>query len=227
MIKVNSMKVQNNLGFTAKAPRWAISYKYKAERQSTRLLSVAYQVGRTGAVTPVANFTPINLSGTIVKRASLHNSDQIEKLGLRTGDYVYVEKGGEIIPKIVGIDKHRRGAEDNLIKFIENCPDCGSKLEKIKGEAQHYCKNENNCKTQIIGKIQHFVSRKAMNIEGFGSERVAMLYNEGLITNIADIYRMEFENLASLDGMAKKSALNLLESIQQSKKQIFQKFYFL
>ena len=226
VIKVNSMKVQNNLGFTAKAPRWAISYKYKAERQSTRLLSVAYQVGRTGAVTPVANFTPINLSGSIVKRASLHNSDQIEKLGLRTGDFVYVEKGGEIIPKIVGIDELRRGSQKNLIKFVENCPDCGSKLEKIKGEAQHYCKNENNCKTQIIGKIQHFVSRKAMNIESFGSERVAMLYNEGLITNIADIYRMEFENLASLDGMAKKSALNLLESIQQSKKQPFQKVLF-
>ena len=226
VIKVNSMKVQNNLGFTAKAPRWAISYKYKAERQSTRLVSVAYQVGRTGAVTPVANFTPINLSGSIVKRASLHNSDQIEKLGLRTGDFVYVEKGGEIIPKIVGIDELRRGSQKNLVKFVENCPDCGSKLQKIKGEAQHYCKNENNCKTQIIGKIQHFVSRKAMNIESFGSERVAMLYNEGLITNIADIYRMEFENLASLDGMAKKSALNLLESIQQSKKQPFQKVLF-
>ena len=226
VIKVNSIKVQNNLGFTAKAPRWAISYKYKAERQSTRLVSVAYQVGRTGAVTPVANFTPINLSGTIVKRASLHNSDQIEKLGLRKGDFVYVEKGGEIIPKIVGIDELRRGSQKNLIKFVENCPDCGSKLQKIAGEAQHYCKNENNCKTQIIGKIQHFVSRKAMNIEGFGSERVAMLYNEGLITNIADIYRMEFEKLASLDGMAKKSALNLLESIQQSKKQPFQKVLF-
>tara|TARA_B100000963_G_scaffold259634_1_gene227866 strand:- start:11377 stop:13377 length:2001 start_codon:yes stop_codon:yes gene_type:complete len=226
VIKVNSMKVQNNLGFTAKVPRWAISYKYKAERQSTRLVSVAYQVGRTGAVTPVANFAPINLSGTIVKRASLHNSDQIEKLGLRTGDFVYVEKGGEIIPKIVGIDELRRGSQKNLVKFVENCPDCGSKLQKIKGEAQHYCKNENNCKTQIIGKIQHFVSRKAMNIESFGSERVAMLYNEGLITNIADIYRMEFESLASLDGMAKKSALNLLESIQQSKKQPFQKVLF-
>ena len=226
VIKVNSIKVQNELGFTAKVPRWAISYKYKAERQSTLLLSVNYQVGRTGAVTPVANFEPINLSGTIVKRASLHNSDQIERLGLRIGDYVYVEKGGEIIPKIVGIDKHRRGTLDNLIKFIENCPECGSKLEKVEGEAQHYCKDENNCKTQIIGKIQHFVSRKAMNIESLGSERVALLFNKGIINNIADIYKIEVEKLTNLEGMAEKSALNLIESIKESKKQPFQKVLF-
>ena len=226
VIKVNSIKVQNELGFTAKVPRWAISYKYKAERQSTILLSVNYQVGRTGAVTPVANFEPINLSGTIVKRASLHNSDQIERLGLRIGDYVYVEKGGEIIPKIVGIDKYKRGTLDNLIKFIENCPECGSELEKVEGEAQHYCKNENNCKTQIIGKIQHFVSRKAMNIENLGSERVALLFNNGLINNIADIYKIEVEKLTNLEGMAEKSALNLIESIKESKKQPFQKVLF-
>ena len=225
-LKLTQFKVQNELGFTAKVPRWAISYKYKAERQSTLLLSVNYQIGRTGAVTPVANFEPINLSGTIVKRASLHNSDQIERLGLRIGDYVYVEKGGEIIPKIVGIDKHRRGAEDNLIKFIENCPECGSKLEKIEGEAQHYCKDENNCKTQIIGKIQHFVSRKAMNIESLGSERVALLFKKGIIKNIADIYKIEVEKLANLEGMAEKSALNLIESIKESKKQPFKKFFF-
>ena len=226
VIKVNSIKVQNELGFTAKVPRWAISYKYKAERQSTILLSVNYQVGRTGAVTPVANFEPINLSGTIVKRASLHNSDQIERLGLRIGDYVYVEKGGEIIPKIVGIDKYKRGTLDNLIKFIENCPECGSELEKVEGEAQHYCKDENNCKTQIIGKIQHFVSRKAMNIESLGSERVALLFNNGLINNIADIYKIEVEKLTNLEGMAEKSALNLIESIKESKKQPFQKVLF-
>ena len=226
VIKVNSIKVQNELGFTAKVPRWAISYKYKAERQSTKLLSVNYQVGRTGAVTPVANFEPINLSGTIVKRASLHNSDQIERLGLRIGDYVYVEKGGEIIPKIVGIDKYKRGTLDNLIKFIENCPECGSELEKVEGEAQHYCKDENNCKTQIIGKIQHFVSRKAMNIESLGSERVALLFNNGLINNIADIYKIEVEKLTNLEGMAEKSALNLIESIKESKKQPFQKVLF-
>ena len=226
VIKVNSIKVQNELDFTAKVPRWAISYKYKPERQSSRLVSVAYQVGRTGAVTPVANFDPINLSGTIVKRASLHNSDQIEKLSLRIGDYVYVEKGGEIIPKIVGFDKLRRGSLDNIIKFIKNCPDCGSKLQKTKGEAQHYCKDENNCKTQIIGKIQHFVSRNAMNIESFGSERVALLFNKGVINNIADIYKIEHENLINLEGMAEKSALNLIESIKQSKKQPFQKVLF-
>ena len=226
VIKVNSIKIQNELDFTSKVPRWAISYKFKAERQSTKLLSVTYQVGRTGAITPVANFEPINLSGTIVKRASLHNSDQIEKLGLRIGDYVYVEKGGEIIPKIVGFDKLRRPSLVNEIKFIENCPDCGSKLEKIQGEAQHYCKAENNCKTQIIGKIQHFVSRKGMNIEGFGSERVSLLFNEGIINNIADIYEVEIEKLINLEGMAEKSALNLIESIKQSKKQPFQKVLF-
>lgn len=226
VIKVNSIKVQNELDFTAKVPRWAISYKYKAERQSTRLVSVAYQVGRTGAVTPVANLDPISLSGTVVKRASLHNSDQIEKLGLRIGDYVYVEKGGEIIPKIVGFDKLRRGSLHNLIKFIENCPDCNSKLEKTLGEAQHYCKDENNCKTQIIGKIQHFVSRKAMNIESLGSERVALLFNKGLINNIADIYNIEVENLVNLERMAEKSAVNLIESIKQSKKQPFHKVLF-
>ena len=226
VIKVNSIKVQNELEFTAKVPRWAISYKYKAERQSTRLVSVAYQVGRTGAITPVANFDPIKLSGTIVKRASLHNSDQIEKLGLRIGDYVYVEKGGEIIPKIIGFDKQRRGSLHDLVKFIKNCPDCDSKLEKIEGEAQHYCKDENNCKTQIIGKIQHFVSRKAMNIEGLGSEKVALLFNMGVISSIADIYKIDVENLVNLEGMAEKSALKLIESIKQSKNQPFQKVLF-
>ena len=226
VIKVNSIRVQNELDFTAKVPRWAISYKYRAERQKTKLLSVKYQVGRTGAITPVANFEPINLSGTVVKRASLHNSDQIEKLGLRIGDYVFVEKGGEIIPKIVGFDKLNRGNFHDLIKFIEYCPDCGSKLEKIKGEAQHYCKGENNCKTQIIGKIQHFVSRKAMNIESLGSERVILLFQSGVINNIADIYKIKIDDLVNLEGMAEKSAFNLVESIKQSKKQPFSKVLF-
>ena len=226
VIKVNSIRVQNELDFTAKVPRWAISYKYRAERQKTKLLSVKYQVGRTGAITPVANFEPINLSGTVVKRASLHNSDQIEKLGLRIGDYVFVEKGGEIIPKIVGFDKLNRGNFHDLIKFIEYCPDCGSKLEKIKGEAQHYCKDENNCKTQIIGKIQHFVSRKAMNIESLGSERVILLFQSGIINNIADIYKIKIDDLVNLEGMAEKSAFNLVESIKQSKKQPFSKVLF-
>ena len=226
VIKVNSIRVQNELDFTAKVPRWAISYKYRAERQKTKLLSVKYQVGRTGAITPVANFEPINLSGTVVKRASLHNSDQIEKLGLRIGDYVFVEKGGEIIPKIVGFDKLNRGNFHDLIKFIEYCPDCGSKLEKIKGEAQHYCKDENNCKTQIIGKIQHFVSRKAMNIESLGSERVILLFQSGVINNIADIYKIKIDDLVNLEGMAEKSAFNLVESIEQSKKQPFSKVLF-
>ena len=226
VIKVNSIRVQNELDFTAKVPRWAISYKYRAERQKTKLLSVKYQLGRTGAITPVANFEPINLSGTVVKRASLHNSDQIEKLGLRIGDYVFVEKGGEIIPKIVGFDKLNRGNFHDLIKFIEYCPDCGSKLEKIKGEAQHYCKDENNCKTQIIGKIQHFVSRKAMNIESLGSERVILLFQSGVINNIADIYKIKIDDLVNLEGMAEKSAFNLVESIEQSKKQPFSKVLF-
>lgn len=226
VIKVNSIDVQEQLGFTAKSPRWAISYKYKAEQVSTRLNSVSYQVGRTGAITPVANLEPVLLSGTIVKRASLHNADQIEKLNLRLGDYVYVEKGGEIIPKIMGFDPERRGDLAAAIQYIEHCPDCGSPLERIEGEAQHYCINDANCPTQIIGKIQHFVGRKAMDIEGIGSETVSLLYQQGLIRTIADLYRLTADDLLPLERMAQKSVDNLLAGVAASKKQPFAKVLF-
>ena len=226
VIKVNSIDVQEQLGFTAKSPRWAISYKYKAEQVSTRLNSVSYQVGRTGAITPVANLEPVLLSGTIVKRASLHNADQIEKLNLRVGDYVYVEKGGEIIPKIMGFDPERRGDLAAAIQYIEHCPDCGSPLERIEGEAQHYCINDANCPTQIIGKIQHFVGRKAMDIEGIGSETVSLLYQQGLILTIADLYRLTADDLLPLERMAQKSVDNLLAGVAASKKQPFAKVLF-
>ena len=226
VIKVNSIDVQEQLGFTAKSPRWAISYKYKAEQVSTRLNSVSYQVGRTGAITPVANLEPVLLSGTIVKRASLHNADQIEKLNLRVGDYVYVEKGGEIIPKIVGFDPERRGDLAAAIQYIEHCPDCGSPLERIEGEAQHYCINDANCPTQIIGKIQHFVGRKAMDIEGIGSETVSLLYQQGLIRTIADLYSLTADDLLPLERMAQKSVDNLLAGVAASKKQPFAKVLF-
>ena len=226
VIKVNSIDVQEQLGFTAKSPRWAISYKYKAEQVSTRLNSVSYQVGRTGAITPVANLEPVLLSGTIVKRASLHNADQIEKLNLRVGDYVYVEKGGEIIPKIMGFDPERRGDLAAAIQYIEHCPDCGSPLERLEGEAQHYCINDANCPTQIIGKIQHFVGRKAMDIEGIGSETVSLLYQQGLIRTIADLYRLTADDLLPLERMAQKSVDNLLAGVAASKKQPFAKVLF-
>ena len=226
VIKVNSIDVQEQLGFTAKSPRWAISYKYKAEQVSTRLNSVSYQVGRTGTITPVANLEPVLLSGTIVKRASLHNADQIEKLNLRVGDYVYVEKGGEIIPKIMGFDPERRGDLAAAIQYIEHCPDCGSPLERIEGEAQHYCINDANCPTQIIGKIQHFVGRKAMDIEGIGSETVSLLYQQGLIRTIADLYRLTADDLLPLERMAQKSVDNLLAGVAASKKQPFAKVLF-
>ena len=226
VIKVNSIDVQEQLGFTAKSPRWAISYKYKAEQVSTRLNSVSYQVGRTGAITPVANLEPVLLSGTIVKRASLHNADQIEKLNLRVGDYVYVEKGGEIIPKIMGFDPERRGDLAAAIQYIDHCPDCGSPLERIEGEAQHYCINDANCPTQIIGKIQHFVGRKAMDIEGIGSETVSLLYQQGLIRTIADLYRLTADDLLPLERMAQKSVDNLLAGVAASKKQPFAKVLF-
>lgn len=226
VIKVNAIAIQKSLGFTAKSPRWAISYKFKAEQQSTRLESVSYQVGRTGAITPVANLTPVLLSGTMVKRASLHNADQIEKLNLRIGDHVYVEKGGEIIPKIVGFDPENRGALKDRITYINHCPDCQSPLLRLEGEAQHYCPNETQCPTQIIGKIQHFISRKAMDIEGLGAETVALLYHQGLIRNIADLYRLKKENLLPLERMAEKSVDNLLTGVEASKRQPFHKVLF-
>ena len=226
VIKVNSIEEQEALGFTAKSPRWAISYKYKAEQLSTRLNSVSYQVGRTGAITPVANLAPVELSGTIVKRASLHNADQIEKLNLRIGDYVYVEKGGEIIPKIMGFDPARRGNLSDVIHYITHCPDCKAPLQRIEGEAQHYCPNEALCPTQIIGKMQHFVGRKAMDIDGIGAETIALLYHQGLVKNIADLYRLKREQLLPLERMAEKSVDNLLAGVEASKERPFHKVLF-
>ena len=226
VIKVNSIEAQETLGFTAKSPRWAISYKYKAEQVSTRLNAVSYQVGRTGAITPVANLAPVQLSGTIVKRASLHNADQIEKLNLRLGDYVYVEKGGEIIPKIMGFDPTRRGKLADAIQYITHCPDCKAPLHRIEGEAQHYCTNDAFCPTQIIGKMQHFVGRKAMDIEGIGGETIALLFHQGLLRNIADLYRLQKEQLLPLERMAEKSVDNLLAGVLASKKQPFHKVLF-
>lgn len=226
VIKVNDINVQSQLGFTAKSPRWAISYKFKAEQVSTRLNSVSYQVGRTGAITPVANLEPVLLSGTIVKRASLHNADQIEKLNLRIGDYVYVEKGGEIIPKIMGFDPENRGELEAAIRYITHCPDCQAPLERIPGEAQHYCVNDTQCPPQLIGKIQHFVSRKAMDIDGIGGETISLLFQQGLIQNIADLYRLRKEQLLPLERMAEKSVDNLLAGVEASKKQPFAKVLF-
>ena len=226
VIKVNDINVQTQLGFTAKSPRWAISYKFKAEQVSTRLNSVSYQVGRTGAITPVANLEPVLLSGTIVKRASLHNADQIEKLNLRIGDHVYVEKGGEIIPKIMGFDPDNRGELDQAIRYITHCPDCQAPLERIAGEAQHYCINDSQCPPQLIGKIQHFVSRKAMDIDGIGAETIGLLFQQGLIHNIADLYRLKKEELLPLERMAEKSVDNLLAGVEASKQQAFAKVLF-
>jgi len=226
VIKVNDINVQSQLGFTAKSPRWAISYKFKAEQVSTRLNSVSYQVGRTGAITPVANLEPVLLSGTIVKRASLHNADQIEKLNLRIGDSVYVEKGGEIIPKIMGFDPLNRGSLEAVIHYITHCPDCHAPLERIPGEAQHYCVNDTACPPQLIGKIQHFVNRKAMDIDGIGSETIALLFQQGLIHNIADLYRLQKKQLLPLERMAEKSVDNLLAGLEASKQQPFAKVLF-
>ena len=226
VIKVNDLKHQELLGFTSKSPRWAISYKYQAEQASTTLETVSYQVGRTGAITPVANLTPVLLSGTTVKRASLHNADQIAKLDLRLGDRVYVEKGGEIIPKIVGVDHRMRGLIEHRVTYIENCPDCAATLVRIAGEAQHYCPNTTGCATQIIGKMQHYIGRTAMDIEGLGGETVALLFNEGLVNNIADLYALKEEALLPLERMAQKSVDNLLLGIEASKKQPFAKVLF-
>ncbi|MEK9604317.1 MAG: NAD-dependent DNA ligase LigA [Flavobacteriaceae bacterium] len=226
VIKINSFDQQKILGYTAKSPRWAIAYKFQAERATTRLESVTYQVGRTGAITPVANLRPVLLSGTTVKRASLHNADQIEKLALRIGDAVYVEKGGEIIPKIVGVAPENRPDESATVNFIDHCPECQSQLIKVEGEAQHYCKNQYGCPTQIVGKIQHYISRKAMDIDGLGSETVLLLYQNGLISNIADLYRLNRNELLPLDRMAEKSVDNLLKGIEASKTKSFSKVLF-
>lgn len=226
VIKVDDYHQQKQLGFTAKSPRWAIAYKFKAERVSSLLEEVTYQVGRTGAITPVANLTPIALGGTIVKRASLHNSDQIEKLDLHEGDIVYVEKGGEIIPKIVGVDLSQRKATANKIEFIENCPECNSPLVRYDGEAQHYCPNDTGCPPQITGRIDHFISRKAMNIDGLGTETVTQLFKEGLIHNSADLYDLTLEQIEGLERMGTKSAENLLNGLKASLEVPFERVLF-
>lgn len=217
VIKVNSLAQQRALGFTAKSPRWAIAYKFKAEKALTRLNSVSYQVGRTGAVTPVANLDPVQLSGTTVRRASLHNADIIESLDLHIGDMVYVEKGGEIIPKITGVDTDARILIGDKVGFIKNCPECGTALMRIAGEAAHYCPNENGCPPQIKGKIEHFVSRKAMDIEGLGSETINLLYKNNLLHNIADVYELKVPDLARLERLGDKSARNIRQAIEGSK----------
>ncbi|WP_308992119.1 NAD-dependent DNA ligase LigA [Mariniflexile litorale] len=217
VVKVNNLQQQEELGYTAKAPRWAMAYKFKAERVSTKLNSITYQVGRTGAITPVANLEPVELAGTTVKRASLHNADQIEKLDIRVNDEVYVEKGGEIIPKILGVDLTKRPLNSKPTEYITQCPECETELVRQEGEAQHYCPNYNGCNPQIIGRIQHFISRKAMDIEGLGGETVALLVNEGLISNYADLYELTKEQVIPLERMAEKSADNLIQGIEQSK----------
>ncbi|PZW40653.1 DNA ligase (NAD+) [Mesonia algae] len=226
VIKVNNLRQQEELGFTSKAPRWAMAYKFKTEQEETILESITYQVGRTGAITPVANLKPVQLAGTTVKRASLHNADQIEKLDIRVGDAVYVEKGGEIIPKIVGVNFNKRDASSNPTQYATNCPECETELVRQEGEAQHYCPNATGCPPQIVGRIQHFISRKAMDIEGLGGETVALLVKEGLIENYADLYDLKKEEVLPLERMAEKSAINLINGIQQSKEVVFERVLF-
>ena len=227
VLKVNSLRQQRNLGYTAKSPRWAIAYKFQAERALTRLNKVSYQVGRTGAITPVANLDPVQLSGTIVKRASLHNADIIEGLDLHIGDLVYVEKGGEIIPKITGVDKDARGMMlGEKVRFITHCPECGSPLIRYEGEAAHYCPNETACPPQIKGKIEHFISRRAMNIDGLGPETVDLFYQVGLIKDASDLYALKVEDIMGLERMGRKSAENIIRGIEASKSVPFERVLF-
>ena len=223
VIKVNNLQHQDELGYTAKSPRWAMAYKFKAEQVTTRLNSISYQVGRTGAITPVANLEPVQLAGTIVKRASLHNADQIEKLDIRIGDEVFVEKGGEIIPKIIAVDFSKRNPNAEVTKYITHCPECNSELERKEGEANHYCPNFYGCPPQIIGRIQHYITRKAMDIEGLGGETVALLYQNGLVKNYADLYDLKIEQILPLERMAQKSAENLINGIEKSKEVPFER----
>lgn len=225
VIKVNHLHQQEELGFTAKFPRWAIAYKFQAEQVSTQLQSISYQVGRTGAITPVANLEPVLLAGTIVKRASLHNADQIEKLDIHENDFVFVEKGGEIIPKIVGVSTEKRKDNAQKISFITHCPECETELVRNQGEAQHFCPND-NCPPQIKGRIEHFISRKAMNIEGLGAETIELIYNAGFIQNYADLYELTREKLLTLERIKDKTANNILEGIENSKKIGFDKVLF-
>ena len=226
VVKVNDINYQKELGFTSKYPRWSIAYKYKTEQAKTKLLSVSYQIGRTGAVTPVANLDPVLLGGTYVKRASLHNEDQINKLDLHINDFVNVEKGGEIIPKIVGVDLSKRVVKSKKIKFIENCPSCFKVLSRNESESHHYCLNFNNCPTQITGRVQHFISRKAMDINGLGNETIDLLYKGGLISNYADLYNLKKEDLILLDRMAEKSINNIFNGLEESKNIPFERVLF-
>ena len=227
VLKVNSLRQQKNLGYTAKSPRWAIAYKFQAERALTRLNKVSYQVGRTGAITPVANLDPVQLSGTVVKRASLHNADIIEGLDLHIGDMVYVEKGGEIIPKITGVDTDARGILlGEKVKFITRCPECGTPLVRFEGEAAHYCPNETACPPQIKGKIEHFISRRAMNIDGLGPETVDMFYRLKLIKDAADLYHLPVDDIKDLDRMGQKSAENIVNGIAASHSVPFERVLF-
>ncbi len=226
VIKVNNLQQQEELGYTAKAPRWAMAYKFKAEQASSVLNEITYQVGRTGAITPVANLSPVELAGTTVKRASLHNADQIKKLDIREGDTVYVEKGGEIIPKIVGVNLLLRPNSSEPTKYIVQCPECHTSLVRKQDEAQHYCPNYAGCFPQIVGRIQHFISRKAMDIDGLGGETVALLVREGLINNYADLYELTLEHIIPLERMAEKSAQNMVAGIENSKQIAFERVLF-
>lgn len=226
VIKVNSIHSQEELGYTAKSPRWAIAYKFKSEQVSTKLKSISYQVGRTGAITPVANLEPVQLAGTIVKRASLHNADQIEKLDIRINDTVFVEKGGEIIPKIIAVDLDKRPENSEITHYITHCPECQTELVRNAGEANHYCPNFYGCPPQIIGRVQHYISRKAMDIEGLGGETVALLFKNNLVHNYADLYELKVEDILHLERMAQKSAENLVKGVEKSKEIPFESVLF-
>lgn len=226
VIKVNSYAQQRTLGSTAKAPRWAVAYKFQAERALTHLVSVDFQVGRTGAITPVANLEPVQLAGTVVKRASIHNADQIAALDIRLGDMVYVEKGGEIIPKITEVELSERPADSKPFEYITHCPECGSELVRYEGEAKHFCPNSTECKPQIIGRIVHFVSRKAMDIEGLGGETIELLWENGMLKDIADIYDLNPQQLAALPRLGDKSAANILDGVRASKSVPFERVLF-
>ena len=226
VIKVNNLQQQEELGYTSKSPRWAIAYKFKAEQVSTVLNEITYQVGRTGAITPVANLEPVELAGTIVKRASLHNADQIEKLDIRINDTVFVEKGGEIIPKIIAVDLSKRSENSEVTQYATHCPECNTELIRTDGDAKHYCPNTYGCAPQITGRVQHFISRKAMDIDGLGGETVDLLRKEGLIQNYADLYDLRVEQIIPLERMAEKSAQNMIEGIEKSKEIPFEKVLF-
>ncbi|MBO5697454.1 MAG: NAD-dependent DNA ligase LigA [Alistipes sp.] len=226
VIKVNSYAQQRTLGSTAKAPRWAVAYKFQAEKALTKLVSVDFQVGRTGAITPVANLEPVQLAGTVVKRASIHNADQIAQLDIRLGDMVYIEKGGEIIPKITGVELSMRPTDSKPFEYITHCPECGTELVRFEGEAKHYCPNQSDCPPQIVGRIEHFVKRKAMDIEGLGGETIELLWQNGMLHDIADIYHLDPVQLASLPRLGEKSAANILEGVRRSKDVHFERVLF-